>query len=604
MLQIFIYGNDTNGWLDVDPETVLDLEETAEAFDENLSVGTFSLPVNLPWSENNRKLLGFAERLENFSKMPKQFKCDVYDDGFPELIAAKLSILEKNGTFSYSTGSFSASIAGSKGLFGGLIKNKSLKDLNLDGIIRWTGKDSREFAYDVMTGAEPNYPQILFAPVGIENFIVTDRPDYANEFLAKDTVNNIVINASNTSWTFGRPQAGSPNVAAPSGTSEYIDYRTIPFYKLKFVLKKCFEEFNFSVSGDFIDNTDFDDLVIFNNYAIEKYPVFYGFIDLNQEIIPKNHMPDIKIVDFLVGVFALLNIYPSFENAQEVKLIYRKTLLTDKQILSLNEVVDKVFNASFENEQPQDGYTLDYEWDGNDQYYSDRVKDLKDKVLVASVRTFADLATLNIGRQLTTNDYAYVEADNMYYLVANATSNPILWDAYAEALDKYVVGNGEKNVEIKISPLCTYVEFDAATALYKKRNYVGTRQPGSYINNKNTLVSNPFGLRIFYIKILTINGLNIPVSFTHNRTPNNDVIVPYSLAFSGDYGIAKNFHTIWQEAMTNAQIVKTNARADFKVLNELQTSNCVEIDSILYLTRKKERTVPNKGIVKLHLQII
>lgn len=604
MLQIYLYGPTQQGWLDLNQNSELEIEEYAEPFDEDLSTGTFSLPTDLPWTDNNCRLFGFSERLENFSKMPKQFKCDVYDDGFPEMISAQLTILEKNGAFSYSTGSFSTSIAGTKGLFGTLVKNKKLTDLKLGGLINFPGKDSREFAYDVMTGVELNYPYISFAPVAIEGFLQTDRPDYTTEFLARDTVNTVVINNTGTGWVFGRPTAADPTIAAPSGDAEYVDYRTVPFFNLKYVLKKVFEENNFRVSGALVDGTDFDDLYIFNNYAIEYYLVSPSFADINHFINPANHMPDISIADFLRGLFALFNVYPTFVNAQEVKLIYRKTLLSGMQIKSLNEVVDKIFNSSFENSEPEDGYTLDYGWDSSDQYYSDRVKDLTDKTYIGSVRTFADLQTLNPGRALTTNDYAYVEADNLYYLVANSLSTPKLWDAYAERLDKYIVGKGERTVDINISTLATYVEFVEADALYERRPYVGTRQPGSYTNNKKTLVKNAFGLRIFYIKVYPLLSSFFPFSFSHNRDKDGNIIEPYSLAWDGEYGLAKNFHNGWQAARSNAQIVKTNVRADHKILSEVQAATAMEIDNILYLPYKTERSIPNNGSVKMHLMLL
>lgn len=604
MLQIYLYGPKESGWLDINPNASLDVEEYAEPFDEDLSTGTFTLPTEIPWTDKNRRLFGFSERLENFSRMPKQFKCDVYDDGFPDLISSQLTILEKNGAFSYQSGSFSCSIAGTKGLFGTLVKNKKLSDLNLGGIINWSSGDSREFAYAVMTGTELRYPYVYFAPVAMEGFIVKDRPDYDNEFLARDTVNTVVINSTGTGWVFGRPSSTNPTVAAAQGDAEYLDYRTVPFFNLKYVLRKVFEENNFKVSGDFIDGTDFDRLFLFNNFAIENYLGYPSNVDINKVINPANHVPDITIADFLRGLFAFFNIYPTFVNAQEVVLVYRKRILSNRQVMSLNEVADKVFNATFENTEPEDGYTLDYGWDSADQYYSDRVKEMLDKTYIGSVRTFANLATLSIGRPLTTNDYAYVEADNMYYLVANSTVSPILWDAYGDHLDKYVVGKGDRTVDTALSTLCTYVEFVEANALYERRPYLGTGQPGSYTNNKKTLVKNPCGLRIFYIQTLPWMYTAIPMSYYHNRYFNGDIIEPYSLAWDGDYGIAKNFHLGWQNARSNAQIIKTTCRVNDKILSEMAAANTYEIDSILYLPYKTERSIPNNGVVKKHLMLL
>ena len=86
------------------------MESLSEIFDEDLSIGEYSLPVTLQWTEINRRILGFAERLENFNTTKKQWRCDVFEDGFPAMVNAQMTLLEKSGTFSYSNGTFNVSI--------------------------------------------------------------------------------------------------------------------------------------------------------------------------------------------------------------------------------------------------------------------------------------------------------------------------------------------------------------------------------------------------------------------------------------------------------------------------------------------------------------
>ena len=256
MLQIYIYGENEEGFLDIDPDTFLDVEGMSGIFDEEFSFGEFSIPNTFPWTDNNKRLLGFAERLENFSKKSYYWRCDVYDDNFPELVNAKLTLLEKNGSLTYRKGKFNASISSTKGLFGTLIRNKKLKDLSLGGKITWNAlQDSRHFAYDVMNGQYPAYDYFAFAPVAIEDFYDKSRPDYNNEFLARDTVNTVVISGSN--WTFGRPLSNNPTQAVASGHAEYKDYGTIPFFRLKYIFRKVFEDFGFTVDGAFLNRAWF-----------------------------------------------------------------------------------------------------------------------------------------------------------------------------------------------------------------------------------------------------------------------------------------------------------------------------------------------------------
>lgn len=599
MLQIYLYGPTEQGYLDINPDTELELESLSDAFDEDLSIGEFSLPIDLPWTDNNRRLFGFAERLKNYRTETNYYRCDVSYKHWPELIGAKITILEKAGTFSYSRGSFSTTISGTKGLFGSLIKNKTLKDLKLGGPITWTGKNSREFAEAVMKGFYPQYNHISFAPVAIENFIQKDRPDYTTEFLAKDTVNTVII--SGGGWTFGRPQSGNPAAAAPAGTAEHMDYRTVPFFNLKYVLRKVFEEHGFKVTGDFINDPEFNELFLFNNFAVEDYAATI-YRDFNTTITPANHMPKMPVADFLKGVFGFFSLFPVFKGAGEVQLRYHKRHLKDRKVLSLNGLCSHQFNSVFQEASTEKGYKINYVWDSADGMYSDRVKDLKEKTLCATVATFANLANLNIGRPLTTDDIAFVAAENIYYVVADATTNPLKWDAWAERLNEYTKDEGERSIDVPISTLCSYVEFNNSTALFEKRPYLGCRQPGSYKNNKGVQVLNDFGLRLFYINKQQVGGVQVPVSFNHNQDGAGNKIVPYSLAWQGEDGMAENFHKQWQDMRQNSEVVKTTVMANKKVLTDLAAHNTVEINSILFLPYKIERTIPLRS--ELHVELI
>ena len=595
MLQIFLHGPFSSGWLDVAPETSLSMEGLTELFDEDLSVGEFSLPVEIPWTPRNRKLFNFAERLENFGNAKKFFTCDVYDRGFPELISAKLTILERTGTFAFTKGSFSASIAATRGLYGSLIKGKSLKDLQLGGTINWSTEDSRHFAYNVMTGVYPQYNYIAFAPVAIEDYIDAKRPDYNGEFLRRDCVNNVIVQGS--TWTFGSPNltTGAPVLSGDG----YIYFRTIPFFKLKYVLKKCFEEFGFTVSGDFMSSTDFDDVVIFNNWSIDNMATS-NQVDYNRSITPANHMPDMPIAEFLKAWLGYLNLYPVFTGATDVQLRSRSLLLKNKVVYGITNICTTNFTSTYQNTDNTTGYKLAFAPGGSDSFFSDRVKDIKDKILAASVARRSDLDALNVGYQLTTNHIAYVQADNLYYQVADGTSTPLKWDVYAEALNDYVKGDGARSIEVKLAPLCTYAEKNTATALFEKRDYVGCKMPGSYINNLGTRVKNPFDLLVFYIQMRNINGVTKPVSFNGCRDVANNKILPYSLAWSGDDGIA-GLHDGWQSVQDSGEIVKTTILYDQRIRSEIEKSNTLEINGVQFLLNKQERNIPAKGTAVIYL---
>lgn len=593
MLSIYVYPGNSGakgGFLDVSQDITLSMESLADIFDEDLSTGDFSLPIDIPWTDNNRKLLGFAERLKNNAAKQLYWKVDVYDDGFPELMNGKLTILEKVGKWSYSSGKFSASIAGTKGLWGSQVKAKQLRDLHLGGTIAWIDKDSRHFANDLMHGSYPEFQHIHFAPVAIESFIDSSRADYDDEFLAKDTVNNVIVGS--TSWQFGRPSAADAALPAVEGDAEYKDYRTVPFFNFKYVVRACFEELGWQVEGAFMDNLDFDHLSIFNNYSIENYSAILS-VDYNRSILPRNHVPDLTVADFLKKVFAFFNIYPSFPGNNRVQLRYREATLQHRTVASLNGILNEDFDSTLQDaENTTAGYKLQYAWDQNDSYYSERLRDISDKTLVGSVKDVTALDTLNIGRQLTTNDIAFVEAENMYYVVADATVTPAKWEAYSEELNEYYSGDGNVTVDAGVSTLCRYVVQDADTGLQTAFEYCGTRQPGSYINNKGVRVAAAFDVRLFYINYRLFALSQYPVSHSNNMDAAGNKIEKYSLAWKGDDGMAVNFHAGWRALNENMEVVKTSIGGVTRKTLKLLHADSYEYQNVDFLPYKIERSIP------------
>ena len=414
---------------------------------------------------------------------------------------------------------------------------------------------------------------------------------------------------------------------AMQGDTQHDDFRTVPFLQAKFVLKKVFEEFGYTITGDFLTSTDFDDLFLFNQYGIEKYAPTI-FQDFNRKITPANHVPPIFIIDFLKGFFDFFNLFPSF-NGTAVTLYNRNSEIKNRRVASMNNVCGNHFDSTYQttdtknNDGTDIGYQLQYTWDSADQYYSDRVKDLStinDKKFIGTVQTIAQLPGLNIGRQLTTADICFCEADNLYYCVADATTTVIKWDVYSEELTAYITGDGTRTIACACSTLATYVEVNTTTGLMEKQPYLGTGQQGSYINNKGILVNNPFdrktgalpssaltengvsttplyNLRLFFIRKTLVKNVLVPFTTNFNRDDNNQVVAPYSLAWKGVDGLAAKQHKTWQDMRQNMEIVKTTYMADQKLMATLANANCHEIDGVLFIPYKIEKTIPMKKII-------
>lgn len=600
MLQIYLHGDTESGFLDLVPGATLDFEGLTNLFDEELDSGEFSLPIDIPWTENNRRLWRFAERIENADNRKNFRECTVYDEGFPELVRVKITIVGKEGKFSYDSGVFKASISGVKGLFGSRIRKRKLTDLKLDGPIEWADDESRIFATKCMKGLYPQYPYLAFAPVAIENYF-DESNSYHGEFLAKDTVNNIVSTGGGLNdWVFGRPRSTDPFAVTDPGDEEHIDHRTIPFFQFTYILRKVFEEAGYEVVGDITQSDAFSKLYLFNNASLEFYSTVV-YRDYNRKIYPKDHLPEMGQDEFLRAVCKFFGMFPDFVAHDKVQLKFRHPVLKEKEFLDITDRCNPRFSQDYVEQGENDGYSIEYEWDSNDDYLTDRVKDISTKTLVATVSTFPELALIDIGRTLTTDDMAFVVSENMYYIVADGTSIPVKWDAWSENLDKFTKGRGDRSVTLPVSTLCTYVEFDEPNALYLRRNKVGCRQPGTYWNNKLSRVKNPFGLRLFYISKQNVIGNEIPVSHNHHLNSSGVQVASFSLSLNGENGMAKNYHELWQDAIQRNQTVKVTVRADKRFIQELSRVNIVRIQNVFYLYKVNRKSIPLRKNIELEI---
>jgi len=601
VLQLYVYGNNESGFLDVDRQTVLTLQKTMNEFDEDFAIGEISLPCDIAWTEKNRRLLDFSERVANNNTEMPYWRCDVYDDGFPELVNAKLTILTKAGNWDYSSGKFSCSISGQQGLFGTAIRNRKMRDLAYGGNIVWDDMSSRQFATAVTKGtAGAQWPYLKFVPVAIQDFYDTGAKTYIDEFLAQDTVNN-VVEYTNGDWSFDRRDPDHANAAIPQDNSQYNDYLTIPFFSLQFILTQIFTENGFAVSGD-IFGQDFKDIVVFNNYGIERYYA-NNYRDFNRSINPKNHVPDIAIIDWLKATFNFFNLYVTFNGVQAAQINFRQNNISKRNIFSINGlVINNSYQSTISN-QDQDGYKLAYNWDSNDSYPGDWNKDMSDKNIIAEVNSTTQLAGVNIGRQLTLNDAVLVREENLYYIPADATVTPIVWQPYSNNLPDYTQGNGDRNIDLGASTLCQYIKEDDSGPNIRLP-YLACAQKGSYTNKNGDRITNDFGVRFFYaVYRLNRQANKRPYSLNHRTSSDFFDAEKYSLAMGVNYGL-DSLHTRWQNFLNGKEVFKCTVRVDKRTQDAIENATQLELQNVLFVTTEIDKKIPMDGLLDIQMRAI
>lgn len=593
------YGK--TSYLDLAPNTQLDVQEKMAAFDPQLESGLFSLPIEVPWTSNNKNTLGFIEHLHSPTGLiPEYWRCDIEVNNIPFLQDAKLKLIESSGKLNAKEGKYSFMITGIKGLFGSQIKNKYLRDLNYGGLLSWdAGKDSREFAMDVMNGLVPSVSDKLkFAPVAIFDFIDNSRKDFNTEFLNNDIVNNIIIHASYPNgWLFGRnnPLLSPPEVA--KGDEGYDNYRTVPFLNLLYVIRCIFNEHGFNVNGNFFSYPSIDKVHIYNTVAIDRFD--YPFTDdYNTQITPSRHLPKMLISDFLAAISVAFNLRITFVDHKTVSINFNNELLNSSKIKDYSAKCHSSYEAHKRHPIYENGYRLAFKFDSTDSFASDTVKDLRDIEVIAEVEQFSDIAGLTFPFTLDENHYILVKNENYLYNYVPSTSD---WTPRLENLDAIRVGKEEITFEPDLSPMCSWY-LDNGLGLMQRQNIVAAHQHGNYYNDGKVFVENDFGLRLFFIGTLTTGGYtNLPLSFIHNTLPDGTKLSDFSLSWMGEKGMYELFYRRWINMLLKSYQIKMKFAFDLLDIMNIAENDIIRIESLQFLIENINYTLPVTESTELSL---
>jgi hypothetical protein len=374
------------------------------------------------------------------------------------------------------------------------------------------------------------------------------------------------------------------------GTEEYVDHRTIPFFTLKYVVQKVFEQFGYTAEGEWLADASWDDVMLFNNLAIEKYTGTPSYVDVNREIDVAKHFPKKAIGAFLRDLQLFFNVKLSFKTGNKVSIDYRKSSLRSAKIMDVTKLTNRVFNGTVTDYKAK-GFTLVFNFDDADSYNSERIKEIDTAKVVATIDKFADFPDLIIGRPFEYNDLVYVKAENQYYAYSNGVGIDA-WEYYSEKLfplnilpltGEETTEEGGYKKETGISPMVTHIQYDDDLDKLVNQDMVAASMPGSYFNKKYNLVENPFGTRVFYIKNLYKNGNILPISFSNNRDRSNFQRVPKSLAWFGDDGLYEYCWREWLQFLSNTRQVKTGLALNQKQYADLRVMDKLRINGIIYL---------------------
>ena len=199
-------------------------------------------------------------------------------------------------------------------------------------------------------------------------------------------------------------------------------YYWVPQFRLHYVIRKCFEEFGFTIAGGgILDLFKFQQIAIHNTYCINRCSANY-VTSMNQadtyithdatKIYPGNHMPDMTVVEFITEIGKYFNLQFDINvGAKTVNIKMLKDIASFPEILDITYMCKKEYKIVHNDDSKHgNGYKLIYEVDESNKEKVDET--------VMSLHYVGEVdLPINLPSPLTSQngDTAYVRGTNSFY---------------------------------------------------------------------------------------------------------------------------------------------------------------------------------------------
>lgn len=241
-------------------DTKLSITDNSTFFSDE---GTYSLPLQLPYTDNNVRILRFPQLVESRKKLDVSIDVVVRSGVFFKKARMDVLSVRKND-------SISVALYLRESIFFNRIKDISLHEIFADKNLTFTSIDAAiAFMHSLITGNDPRFACFQ---------VVTD---------------NYILNEA------GLPGSDGFRVFIKEReTTEIIDDKTItvpkgfyitPFIKVRHLLQEVLAYFGYTLAPSFLDNAPFCDMVFLNDNLDTIVNNSINYIDI---------VPDISVTDF------------------------------------------------------------------------------------------------------------------------------------------------------------------------------------------------------------------------------------------------------------------------------------------------------------------
>lgn len=449
-IRIVINGQD----LDLPSGFSVDREEESSIFNRELDRKDFTYPANIPLTENNDVILGHISNLA-IGEKKREFQADLYfNDTYDNLVTVRvLNVSTLNKTIEIS-------IIGTYGTFARLVGDKKLATLALGGDrIVGTTSGSPTILGILLYEFEQPFPgqeidvntmsmTTVYYGCSTANHMKsvmmgTTIADYCfyPAFDNKANIEGLNDSGSNVinfyDWDAGIFVDPAVEYYRSEMMQKHYDQRSfwVPFFKTLFVLRKCFEESGFIVSGNIFSDPNFQKSTLYNTTTFCKYDLqetnwdselvdghflFSKTITITNRsnvIHPQDHMPDMSVLEFINEVAKAWNLqYRINLKLRTVDIVQLKFFKSTAPVIDFSGIAFPEHEINFDENDLVDGYKFEFTQDPAETYLSSKQNDeLGDYPVVASANILSGLSG-----SFTLNDLAYIRRENAYYQYGGA----------------------------------------------------------------------------------------------------------------------------------------------------------------------------------------
>lgn len=590
-------------------------ERNSSLFENENTRGEFSYPIQLPLTENNKRILNNIHEL-SYSGTEVKFSCRIIGTGLTRTGILYIDEVDYNTTT--RSGTVSCTVVSEEGIFYSIVKDKLMKDLSYGGaipvpeyenpapLLPWSNVIC--FANDITNGIITDMP-FTFPMVRWDNFSDGKRIEDA---LAQDCINHwwpandVITPAEYPRWIYSQKEGG-------------IFYnRMVPMFKLRWILEQLFSEVGYTVTCDLFGDVDFEKLIVVSNYSVNVWSApTVGAVDLCTEINPVNHMPDVLITDFLNEIAKVFGwVYQFTSNTVNIRL---KKNICNTAASDFKHAVNPYYKKNF-TDIPEIalGINFNYAPSDSDQAFNAKGNGpIERSFITGEVATFSDLAGIALPNE---NDTMYVADENKYYQY-----NGEEWIFITGNYIDYIANDNAHSLTCAAVPVpdaLTLVgnNWDGISIIFAYFYYQLPQMDmqGTYFGDNNALAVNtdPMGKRMrsgkmgihimFYHGIQVIADPNLfalpypfASSYNYGPDPDREQLGYWHLGWDKAEGLVETFYKDWLYQLSNTRKVVMDAYCSESQVEAIKLDEPYNIRNQHYWVYKVTYEHPHKGVVNI-----